>query len=207
MKTTIALSSFSLLLCAMPCLGDTNGVTGSIIEPDISVGPGGAQQVFEVRSTNFPPANLQQLGHLVLKSPAPVGPPREIEVQANGAVARFAQHKAFFAPNPNTKEAVQLAIPDRSSEIVLKSHVVGIGFWDSTSGETVLFATPQDCVGEVSGSTVRYTNALEGTEAEINYTYTLDSFDQTVVLRKKLPEPAALNMKGDPANIRLVVIT
>jgi Concanavalin A-like lectin/glucanases superfamily/Bacterial TSP3 repeat len=207
MKTTIALTTFCFVLSVIPCLADTNDVPGSVSSPNISVGPGEAQRVFEPPATNFPPANLKSLGHKVLSSPTPVGNSGEIEVQANGALARFAQHKAFFAPNPNTMEAVQLAIPDRSTEIVLKSHVVGLGFWDSITGETVLFASPQDCVGEVSGSTVRYTNALDGTEAEINYTYTWDSFDQTVVLRKKLPEPAALNMKGDPGNIRLVVIT
>jgi RHS repeat-associated protein len=130
-----------------------------------------------------------------------------IGIRTNGAVAQFAPHKAFFAPNPNTAGAVQLTIPDRSGEVLLKSHLVGIGFWDSISGESVLFATLQDSVGEISGSSVRYTNALDGTDAEINYTYAWDSFDQTIVLRKKIPEPSAFNMTGDPAKIRLVVIT
>lgn len=172
-----------------------------------SFNPRGAQQAFQAIQTNSLAGGIASPAIVFVSAPTPVTTTGEIQIQTNGAIGQFAPHKAFFAPNPNTSEAIQLTIPDQSGAVLLKSHVVGIGFWDSNTGEAVLFATPQDCVGEVSGSTVRYTNALDGTDAEITYTYAWDSFDQTVVLRKKIPEPLALNMTGDPAKIRLVVIT
>src|SRR5258705_12366360 len=112
MKTTIALSSIWLVLCAMSCLGDTNDVPGSVLVPNGSLDPGRTQQVFQVSSTNFPSANFKPVGHVVLKSPTSVGLTGEIEVQANGAMARFAQHKALFATNPNPIETVPLSLHD-----------------------------------------------------------------------------------------------
>jgi len=161
------------------------GVTNSIPDPTnryTSLDPFGALQAYEATQTN-PPIIIQTNGPVLGLNP--VTTTGAIVIQTNGAAAQFAPHKALFAPNPNTMEAVQLTIPDRSGQLVLKSHLVGLGFWDSTTGETVLFAAPQDCVGEVSGSTVRYTNALDGTDAEITYSYAWDSFDQTIVLRKR----------------------
>src|ERR1051326_642044 len=213
MKTTCwhALVLFSLgTLSSIGQIGlDPNlgGVTNSPATETnryISLDPLGALQAFEATQTN-PPINIQTNGPILGLNP--ITTTGTITIQSNGAVAQFAPHKAFFASNPNTMEAVQLTIPDRAGQLQLKSHLVGLGFWDSTTGETVLFAAPQDCVGEVSGSTVRYTNALDGTDAEITYTYAWDNFDQTIVLRKKIPEPAALNMTNNPANLRLVVIT
>jgi RHS repeat-associated protein len=204
--------AFCLCLAAIPCRaqfgsGPTlGGPTSTFVETNryTSLDPLGTLQTSDSTLTN-PPIIIRTNGPVLGLNP--VATTGIISIQSTGAVAQFAPHKAFFAPNPNTMEAVQLTIPDRAGQLLLKSHLVGLGFWDSTTGETVVFATPQDCVGEISGSTVRYTNALDGTDAEITYTYAWDNFDQTIVLRKKIPEPSALNMTGDPTHIRLVVIT
>src|SRR6267142_3621247 len=204
--------AFCLGIASIPCRaqfgsGPTpGGTTSTVLETNryTSHDPLGTLQTSDSTQTN-PPTIIRTNGPVLGLNPATTT--GIISIQSTGAVAQFAPHKAFFAPNPNTSEAVQLTIPDRAGRLLLKSHLVGLGFWDSTTGETVLWGAPQDCIGEVSGSTVRYTNALDGTDAEITYTYSWDNFDQTIVLRKKIPEPSALNMTGDPAHIRLVVIT
>src|SRR6266496_969770 len=151
-----------------PNLGGATNNPTSETNRYTSLDPLGALQALEAIQTN-PPIVIQTNGPVLGLNP--VATTGTITIQTNGAVAQFAPHKAFFAPNPNTMEAVQLTIPDRAGQLQLKSHLVGLGFWDTTTDDAVLFATPQDCVGEVSGSTVRYTNALDGTDAEITYSY------------------------------------
>src|SRR3954465_5716600 len=102
MKTHFHSTPLWLFLFALPFYGQMDSGGDSVGPSNTSPVPAGMQPTVEV--TNFLPANTKSLGTAVLKSP--VRPQGEIEVQANGAVARFAQHKALFAPNPNAMEAV-----------------------------------------------------------------------------------------------------
>jgi len=136
------------------------------------------------------------------------GLPEEIEIQAGGALARYGRHTAHFAANVNAAEAIRLNVPAGNGEIVLKSRLVGLCFWDFSSGESVLFARPKDSVGEViSSSEVQYLDALEGTDADVLYQYTRNSFEQNVVLRKRIPAPQELGLSGSPSNMYLAVVT
>src|SRR5882757_8722750 len=62
--------------------------------------------------------------------------PQEIQITDSGALAEFGPHKVLLAPSPDTEDAVSIQIPSREGFQNLKSHVVGIGFWDIDSGDT-----------------------------------------------------------------------
>src|SRR5882672_11848234 len=80
-----------------------------------------------------------------------------IEIFADGAVARQAQHQVIWAPNLNTDGAVDLLMPDGKR---LRSHVVGIAYTDAASGKSTLIAEPKDSFGEVAGNQVLYRDAF-----------------------------------------------
>jgi len=137
--------------------------------------------------------------------------PQQIQITESGALAEFGPHKVLLAPSPDTEDAVSIQIPSREGLENLKSHVVGIGFWDIDSGDTALFAQPKECVGQVQGTTVVYPNAFEGIDADLSYVYSaapnIASFEQNVILRQKIPDPITFSLTNDPARIRLVVIS
>src|SRR6266498_2447305 len=58
----------------------------------------------------------------------------------------------------------------------------------------------------LSGNRVLYRNAFEGNgvEADILYTYTSQSLEQDIIIRKRLPSPEEYNL---PHNSRLGVMT
>jgi hypothetical protein len=137
--------------------------------------------------------------------------PQEIQITDSGALAEFGPHKVLLAPSPDTEDAVAIQIPSREGLENLKSHVVGIGFWDIDSGDTALFAQPKECVGQVQGTTVVYPNAFDGIDADLSYIYSaapnIASFEQNVILRQRIPDPSTFSLTNDPARIRLVVIS
>src|SRR6266581_8196286 len=138
-------------------------------------------------------------------APSPVLP-QEIQTTDTGATAQWGPHKAFFAANANTSGAIQLLAPQRGGQLLLRSHVLGLCYYDPSSGQSVLFASLQDSMGKVSlPGTVTYSNALAGTVADIRYSYRSDSIEQDIVLRKQLPDPQALGFNAN--TVMLGVIT
>ena len=132
--------------------------------------------------------------------------PQEIPTTDTGAVAQWGPHKALFAANVNTRGAIQLLAPDRAGQLLFQSHVLGLCYYDPSSGQSVLFANLQDSMGTVSlPGTVTYSNALAGTVADIRYSYRSDSLEQDIVLRKQLPDPQALGFNVN--TVMLAVIT
>ena len=66
-----------------------------------------------------------------------------IELFIDGAVYRSGQWQAVFAPNSNQKNAVDVLTADGKR---LQSTVLGIAYYDSASGESVMLAELQDVV-------------------------------------------------------------
>jgi glucodextranase-like protein len=133
---------------------------------------------------------------------------QQIDITAQGAQAHYAPHVAVFASDASQPQALKLSIPSGTGAIQLNSQVVGLGLWNFETGDAVLFAWPQTSAGEIISSTqVQYTNFLEGTEATLLYTYTADSFDQTIILYRNIPSPADLGLNGEVSKIRLFVAT
>jgi hypothetical protein len=118
----------------------------------------------------------------------------EIDACAGGAIAQYGQHKVIFASNLNTAGAIDLQTPDGKE---LKSHLLGLGYYDSASGSSVLIAQIKDCQGQIVGSNqLVYADAFDGVSADVNYTYRRGSFEQDVVLQAQPPSPQVFGLNS-----------
>src|SRR5579859_7958805 len=128
---------------------------------------------------------------------------QQIRLEDSGAVADFGPHKVSFAPNLNTPWAVNLTMFDGQK---IPTDIAGIYYYDSASDKIVLIGTLKDTIGELlPPNQVIYTNAFDGVAVDVLFSYTQNSLEQDLVIRKQLPDPAKLNLS--PASVRLVVIT
>jgi len=129
-----------------------------------------------------------------------------IQVQNNGtAIANHAPHKVVFGPNINRQGVITLTTPDHKT---LRSHILGIALYDFKKKESVLIAEPKDSIGKVKGNQVTYSDAFEGIQADVRYTFTTDGLEQDVIFRSRLPDgsmPEAFNF--DPRTTWLEVWT
>ena len=69
----------------------------------------------------------------------------EIEAFPGGAVARQGQHQVIFANDLATVGAIDMAMPDGRR---LRSHLLGLSYYDTASGKSVLFAQVTNCLGD-----------------------------------------------------------
>src|SRR5438046_1282564 len=70
--------------------------------------------------------------------------------------------------------------------------------------------TPWNKSGEgqvLPSGMVKYSDAMEGTDADVTYYYSMTSFEQNVIIRKQFPSLSDLGISSDPSNLRLAVIT
>ena len=89
----------------------------------------------------------------------------QIVVTTNGAVGMGAQHTVAFAANLNTRGAIQVRTPEGGW---LKSHVLGIAYYDSNLKTNVLIGQIKDSIGEVvSTNQVIYPDAFSGVVADV----------------------------------------
>ncbi len=88
----------------------------------------------------------------------------------------------------------------------LQSHVVGLGYYDASSGKSVLIAQTKDSQGQLlNNNQVIYTNAFTGLKADVVYTYARASFEQDIVLRTQPPSPQQFGFNA--ATTKLEVFT
>jgi hypothetical protein len=125
----------------------------------------------------------------------------EIEVMAEGAVARFGPHRVTFPaamPAP-----IILRTPDG---LLLRGSARGLAYVSDT-GRSLLLAELKRSEGElVDGRTVIYRDAFDGADADLVFEYTRQSFEQLVVIRRQLPTPEELGFSADE-NVKLAVLT
>ncbi len=126
-----------------------------------------------------------------------------IAITTNGAAATQGRHAVAFLSNPNTTNAVDLTMPDGTH---LRSHVLGLSYYDTATGSNAMIATVKDSTGAVSGSNqVIYADTFTDYKADIHYTYTRAGFEQDIILRESLDSPTNYNLS--PATTRLQIWT
>ena len=92
----------------------------------------------------------------------------EILPGGTGAIAKYGRHKVTFAPDINTDGSIDLTTADGKH---LRSHILGLGYYDTASGDVQFIAVVQNSDGLLSGTNqVIYTNAFEGLLADVRYT-------------------------------------
>jgi parallel beta-helix repeat protein len=126
----------------------------------------------------------------------------EFELLPGKAVARQGQHKVTLNYNLNSAGAIEMATPDGKT---LRSHVLGLSYFDTSSGQSVLIAEVKDSVGKVSGNQVIYEDAFTDFKADVRYTYTKAGFEQDIILREQPPKAEAYGL--NPETTRLQVLT
>ena len=128
----------------------------------------------------------------------------EITPVPGGALCQSCQHKVHFAANINTIGAVDLSTADGKR---LRSRILGLGYFDTASGESVLIAELKDSIGQIlpSGNEVLYSDAFTNLLADVLYVNTTAGLEQDVILREQPPGPAAFGF--DPRSTRLEVLT
>ncbi|MCW5556978.1 MAG: hypothetical protein KIT22_03950, partial [Verrucomicrobiae bacterium] len=127
----------------------------------------------------------------------------QLEIAPGGAIAWKGQHRVSLAGNLNTTGAVQLRLPD---ERLITSHVVGLAYYDTTTGNSVLFAPIKSSDGWLVGDRqLVYPEAFEGTRADVRYTYQRGSFAQDIIIRESLPDSRKYGLH--PETTRLEVWT
>src|ERR1041384_1071184 len=127
----------------------------------------------------------------------------EIEVVPGGAAARKGQHQVIFANNLATVGAIDQLTPDGKR---LRSHIIGLSYYDPTTDKAVLIAEVKECVGQlISRNQVLYADAFTDFKVDVRYTYKKASFEQDVILRERPPNPEEFGLNA--ATTRLEVLT
>jgi hypothetical protein len=126
----------------------------------------------------------------------------QIDILNGVAVARQGQHQVIFSASPADVPAIDLQMPDGRR---LQSRVAGIAYFDGATGQSAWVALIHDVVGQVHDPNVVIYPAAFGDDlhADIRCTYTKSGFEQDLLLREQLLDPAALNPPLD-ANTVLV---
>ena len=124
-----------------------------------------------------------------------------ISPDGSSALATNGQHQAYFPGNIYSGK-IKLVTPDGQT---LQSEPIGLNYFDGTN--SMLIAVVTNATGAIlpSGNQVIYTNAFEGLNADLLYTYTKAGFEQDVILRQQPPDPSSLGL--NPQTTRLQVLT
>ncbi|MGI8964753.1 MAG: hypothetical protein ACR2H1_01555, partial [Limisphaerales bacterium] len=86
----------------------------------------------------------------------------------------------------------------------LSSRILGLSYFDSTTGQSVLFAELKDAQGFIlPPNQVIYPDAFTDFKADVRYTYTKAGFEQDVILREQPPSPAEYGFNPDTTRLQL----
>ena len=120
----------------------------------------------------------------------------QLDVVPDGLIARHGRHQLILAPNLNTAGAVDLLTPEGSR---LRSHLLGLAYYDPASGESTLIAEVQDALVElVAPNIALYRNTLAGdVQADYRVIYTKSSVEADVILRSRPPSPVEYGLSED----------
>lgn len=124
-----------------------------------------------------------------------------IEIFQDGAIARQGQHQVIFAPNINSEGAIDLLASDG---VRFRSHILGLAYLDTVSGQSVLISTLKDSIGEVIGNQVIYRDAFHAPiHADVRYTYTRAGFEQDVILHEAPPSSEQYGISENFARLEI----
>jgi hypothetical protein len=130
-------------------------------------------------------------------------PTIQVSQDETSAYSTNGLHQVFFAANLNSAAPIRLVTSDNK---VLRSRVVGLGYYDYKKQQSVLIAEVKDSVATVVGDNeVVYANAFTDFKADVRYTNTREGLEQDVILREQPPSPEKFGF--NPKNTWLEVWT
>ena len=126
----------------------------------------------------------------------------EITSCPGGAVALQGQHWVGFANNLNSGGAIEMQTPDGKR---LRSNILGLMYVDQSTGRALFIALLQDSQGQlIANNQVLYTNAFEGINSDVRYTYKKSGLEQDVILREIPPAPELFGLNSDTTILEVV---
>jgi RHS repeat-associated protein len=204
----------AVLLHSVVAFGQSLQVTQTTNATDYAISEQGAN--YQVRQNTVPWTNQDGqasyqtnsytelatgLNHLV--NGQWVASSEDIQITAGGGAATNGQHQVYFAADINASNAVQIITPDG---LQFNTHIMGLSYYDASTGSNVLFAELQDSTGQlVTNNQVVYPNAFANCDADVRYTYTRAGFEQDIVVQQQLPTPDTYGL--NPAYTSLQVWT
>jgi hypothetical protein len=118
-----------------------------------------------------------------------------------GAAALQGSHKVHFQPNLNTPGVISITTV---SNRVLRTHILGLYYFDAATGQSALIGAVQDSIGELfPPNQIIYHDAFDGIKADVRYTFTRAGFESDVILRERPLPPQVFGL--NPANSRLEI--
>lgn len=118
-----------------------------------------------------------------------------------GFVAARGPHQVALATNINAPGAITILTPEGGT---LHSTPTLIAYMDQSTGESVRLAGLRSALGElISSNTVLYVDAFDNLDADVRATYTITGFECDVILRKQLPDPAALGLNPATTDVAI----
>jgi hypothetical protein len=199
----LAMLPFRSLALAINTIGSNSAAT---VETNFVVAQGANHRIWQ----NVIPALTNQQGEVVYRTNSYselatglnhlvngqwVASSEDVQITAGGGVATNGPHKVSFSANINSSNAVEIVSPDGKQ---FKTHVMGMSFYDASSGSNVLFAELQDSTGQVvANNQVVYPNAFSNCNADVRYTYTRAGFEQDIVVQQQLPSPETFGLDPD----------
>ncbi len=126
----------------------------------------------------------------------------ELQVMDGFILGRRAGHKVVFRSNLNSLSAVDLTTVDGKR---LQSHVLGLSYFDTESGKSVLIAEAKDTEAVFyPPNQVVYPDVFADVKADVRYTYTKAGLEQDVIFfNGELPAPEDFDL--NPATTRVEV--
>jgi hypothetical protein len=115
------------------------------------------------------------------------------EIRADGwAVAARGPHRVAVAPDLRTWGGIQIESADGER---LRSHLLGLAYYDPETRSSVLIAEPRESVGVLAfDNQVIWEDALDGLRAAVRVTYAKAGVEHDLVLLEAPPPPAAFGL-------------
>lgn len=128
----------------------------------------------------------------------------EIRLMRPRPLALHGQQRASFSANANDPEGA--VIIELGPDIVLRSSVLALKYYDVASGREVVLAVVKDAAGELlPPNQMIYRDAFDRIKADVVYTYRKRGTEADVVLRELPPLPSEVGL--DPTTTLLQVVT
>jgi hypothetical protein len=175
---------------------DANSITWGRVKPMWTNAQGQVTYRTNKTFTELTPDKFRQVnGQWVETSDA-------IQITAEGGACTNGHFSTFFAANLNTSGSIRVVSPDPEQKEI-RTHLIGLSYFDYSQGSNVLIAIPQDRTGTlISSNTVLFSNAFSAAfRADVRYRLSRSSIEQDVVLVEKPPFPDAWSL--NPATTRL----
>src|SRR4051812_7321754 len=132
--------------------------------------------------------------------------PSEEKIEAlpdgSAAVAQKGMFRARFAANLNSAGSIELTM----DAATFRSHIGALVYYDWVLGKSTIIAVLKDSIAQLpqgDSSKIIYPDALDGAVCDVQYTYRRGSFEQDLVILRRLPEPESFGFSSKSTRIQL----